>query len=50
MALEGEFPKTTGNIVFAKDANVMFYNALNSDVMNYGAVTIDVTATVIKAA
>ena len=47
MALEGEFPKSTGNIVFAKDANVMFYNALNSDVMNYAAfITVAVTSIV----
>lgn len=51
MANEGEFPKANGDIYYAEDANITFYQALNSNIMNYGAVTIPTTtATIIKAA
>jgi len=50
VAAEGEFPKTDGEILYAKDANILLYDALNSGTMNYAAVTVGTSATVIKAA
>lgn len=50
MANEGQYPKANGDIYYGKDANIAFYGELNSGTMNYGAVTVGTTATVIKAA
>jgi len=49
MADEGKFPKINGDIYYADDANITFYQELNSGTMNYGAVTISTSATTIKA-
>jgi len=50
MANEGEYPKVDGDVYYAKDANIAYYQELNSATMNYGAVSVLVTATIIKAA
>lgn len=50
MANKGEFPKDDGDVFYSKDANIIHYNALNSDIMNFDAVSVGSEATVIKAA
>jgi len=50
MAIKGTFPKEDGNILYGVDANIGYYQELNSATMNYGVVVVATSATVIKAA
>ena len=50
MANEGEFPKDDGDVFYGKDANIMHYNALNSNILNYDAVSVGSDATAISLA
>lgn len=50
MPNETEFPKEDDDIWFASDMNRAYYQQINQSTMNYGAVSVSTTATVIKAA
>ena len=50
MVNAGEFPKTDGDVFYSKDANIIHYNSLNSNVMNYASIDVGSDATLIKAA
>lgn len=46
----GEYPKSDGDIYYGKDANIAFYQGFLSATLNFAAVSVTTSDTVIKAA
>lgn len=50
MANSGEYPKANGDIYYAPDANMAYYQGAMAATLNHGAVTVGTGAITIKAA
>ena len=49
MTGSGTYPKVDGDILYAKDVNMAFYEGTLASALNYASITATSTATVVKA-
>jgi len=49
MANEGEFPKDDGDTFYGKDANIVLYQGMNSNVLHYDSVNVGSDATIVAS-